>query len=198
MAFPTSLTYNISTNSLVKSATQPGAVGAISWFSADTKNLVIQFVQDAEPGKVTVVPATGIGLQVAIGTPGGTVISSATAPPAVSDFYTVPLPLNTSAMVAALVASPGGFPTTFEFRTSDGSIPQRYEFPLTIKPALISDTLTATAPPDTAIGVNAANSTFVRKLGVQGDFQIWTSPDGLKTSKVYLGNDGQLKADAIT
>lgn len=195
MAFSTLLCYNISTNQLIKSATNPIVSSATWWYYLDTKHLNVQFVTDVSPGIVSVVPATGIGLQVAIGQPGGTVYSSATAPPAVSDVFTVDLPMNTAALTTAIAGGP--VQCKFEFRTSDGTNAQRYEFDLLIKPSLISDTLSPTPVPDVGIGVNAANATYVRKLGRPGDFQILVSQDGTKKARLYLGNDNKLKCDPM-
>ncbi len=195
MAFQTPLFFNISTGNLVLSATQPTVVGFPSWFFGDTKHLLIQFVQNADNGKVSIVPATGIGLQIAIGDPGGTPVTSATAPPAVNDVYTVDLPMNTS-QIQTDVSGKGSKAYKFEFKTTDGGYSQRYEFPITILDRIISDTLVDTAPPDVAIGTNAANATFWKKDNAAGDFFVMRSPAGIKV-KVYVDDSGRLQGDPL-
>lgn len=198
MAFPTPLIYNISTKQLVLSVAQPSSVGALSWFFEDTQHLLIQFVQNGSAtGTVTVVPAAGIGLVIAAGKPGGTVYSEATAPAAdLTNTFTVDLPMNTTQVQAALGSAPN-VSCTLELRTNDGTNFQRYQIPLTIINSVISSALTSTPPPDVAIGAAAANTTFVKRNGAAGDFQILTSADGSKQVRFYLGNDGTTHFDVI-
>lgn len=198
MAFTTALIFNISTGQLILSVAQPSAVANPIWFYGDTKHLTIRFVQSGPTaGTVTVVPATGIGLDIGAGTPGATPLTSATAGAAdINDIFPVDLPMGTAAILAAVTAA-STVNTTFEFRTSDGVNFQRYEIPLVIKQSLLSGTITATALPDVAIGVNAVNAGFVKKAGAAGDFQILTSPDGTKLCRFYWGNDGVPHFDPI-
>lgn len=198
MGFTTPLVYNISTGNLVFSVQTPTPVAFPTWFLEDSKNLTIQFVQSgATQGTVSVAPGTGIGLQVAIGTPGIAAVSSATAGASVGDVFSVVLPMNTTALQALFAGPPATSQVTliFEFRTSSGGTPQRYQFPLIVKLNLIPDTLIDPAPPDTAIGKADANASFVLKNGGNGDIQIMRSKDGTKRAQVYLGNDGILHTD---
>lgn len=200
MAFITPFIFNISTGQLVLSVAQPTPVANPAWFYLDTKHLAIQFVQNgATNGTVTVVPAAGIGLVIGAGTPGSTPLTSATAPAAdATNTFTVDLPMGTAGILSALGSGAAvPFTTVFELRTSDGVNFQRYELPLKIMPSLLSGTITATPPPDVAIGVNAANATFAKKVQLAGDFEIWKSDDGSRTARVYLGRDGVIHADPL-
>lgn len=200
MAFNTLLFFNISNGQFVRSVAQPSGVPNPKWIFADTKHVVLTFVQDADiAGKVSIVPATGIGLQVAVGQLGEIVYSSVTAPAAVNDVFTFDLPLNTNALQTALTSAGGkSLDCVMEFRTSSGGLPQRYEVQMNISGHVISDALTDTPAPDVAIGVAAANSSFVRKDSPAGDFQIWRSATGARLARVYLGEDGLIKADPIS
>lgn len=198
MAFKTTLFYNISTGQFVLSVTQPSPISNPSWFFADIKHIALQFVQNGDmQGKVSIVPATGIGLQVALGQRGEDVFASVTSAPAVNDVFTFDLPLNTEELAAAMDGATQ-FNCFIEFKTTDAGDGQRYQAPVTILGHVISDTLTDTPPPDVAIGTNTAKATFVSKDSPAGDFQIWRSASGARVARVFLGEDGQIKADPIT
>ncbi len=198
MAFATNLVFNVSTGALVLSANQPSNVANPVWFYGDTKHLVITFVQNADlSGTVSIMPATGIGLQIGAGTPGGTVLTTATSAPAVGDVYTVDLPMNTSAINTALTAAGGvALNTTFEFKTSDGTYTQRYEIPLVIRAAVLTDVVTDVPPPDVAIGGNAVRATYVPKVWAAGDFMIMTDTNGIQY-RFFAGTDGSAHLEAI-
>lgn len=198
MAFVTALIFNISTGQLILSAVQPSPVANPIWYYGDTKHLNIQFVQNgATQGTVSILPSAGIGLAIGAGTPGSTPLTTATASgPDANGIFTADLSMTTSLITTAIAN--GQIECVLELRTSDGTNFQRYELPLVIKPSLLSGTITATPPPDTAIGVNAAKATFVSKDGAAGDFQIMRSPDGTKKCRFYWGNDGVEHFDPIT
>lgn len=198
MAFATNLVFNVSTGALVLSANQPSNVANPIWYNGDTKHLVITFVQNAAlTGIVSIMPATGIGLQIGVGTPGGTVLTSATSPAAVSDVYTVDLPMNTAAIATALAAAGGAaLGTTFEFKTSDGVYTQRYEIPLVIKAAVLTDTVTDTPAPDVALGGNAARATYVPWVWPAGGRMLVTDDNGVQY-QVYPGIDGTLRCEHL-
>lgn len=197
MPFTTNLVFNISTGQFVLSAANPSAVAGPLLYGGDTgRHFSITFVQNTDVfGRVEIVPSAGTGLQVGIGTPGGTPLTSATAETPVSDAYPVTLPMNTSTLVAAIAAAyPSPFDTTLEFRTT-GADSQRYQTPIRIFRALLSDVLIDTPAPDTAIGIAAANAAFVPQDGPAGGYFVLRSAAGGLRARVYLGDDGALKVD---
>ncbi len=197
MALETNLVFNVTTQSFITSLSVATAVGTLEWYSGDTKHILLKLVKNGSAGSssVDVVPASGLGLVVALGTPGGATLTSVTPGAAVNDLYTFDLPLTTAA-IATFVAG-GSQNTTLEFQTSDAGLFQRYQTPLRLKPAVVSGTLTDPPAGATAISTDSANATFVRKVGVAGDVQIMTSPSGLQF-EFYVGDDGQPHFDAIS
>lgn len=167
MAFSTRLYFDITNNKFVQSVEQPSFVNQPVFFADDTKHLLIQFVERDSSSTVSVVSATGITLQVAIGdtAPPLTVDTSATAGAAdAAHIFTVDLPMNVAGVQSAL-GSNKSVNRTIEFRTSDATGAQRYQSPVTIVQRLITGTLVDPAPPAVAISGAEALATFVPRDG---------------------------------
>jgi len=197
-AIDTKLFFNLSTQQFVASAEDGADAGIPSWYYLDVRNLLVTFVKTNDSGGGISVVTDAISVQCGIGTPtgsAGTVASSATAGPPVSNVFPILLPLNLAA-VLALFTSNAPINTTIEFLITTATTATRYEAQIALqKPLLVG--ATADPPPgDRALGAAEAVNLYVPKQGVVNMNEIKVSPSGFQFL-VSVSDDGILTATRI-
>lgn len=203
MPIETQLFFNLTTERFVQSFQQPSDIGNPRWYFGDVKTLRIQFFRNAAEGqgRVEVVSATGISLQLGIAAqPGGTVLTSATADPADSSHtFSVELPLNVSSILTDL-GSQLQKQYTLEFRTTDAGLDQRYQGLIFIRNRVLDGAVADPPVGQSALSLESARS-FFWPISVPdtepGKFQEWVSPNGSRFI-LSIDDNGQIQTTLIS
>lgn len=200
MAFYSELTLNVTSRKLVTSPQQPTPLAEIpSWFVGEVREIKVCFVRDQSSGagKVSIVSAVGASLRLFLGDPGEDPPTMASAAAAVNNVFTVVLPLNLAAVEAFLGELPRR-QTWLEFELTSTVGLVKYQVPVYLLPPIGVLGLADPAPPETGLGVIAANALYVPQLGVPGGSFILKSEDNLVWLRIYARNDGELGVDNVT
>lgn len=179
----------------VKSVEEPTRIDPPEWGFGDVKAITLTFVDPISRGRVQVVTSI-TSAQLAIGTPGGTVLTSATASGVDASFaHAFTVPLNIAA-IDTFLGSDLKKPTTIEFRVSDSTGPNRHQGAVVLIQQLISDTIVDPSPPEVALGRNEAAGIYTPKEWPAGMRQIVTTDSG-RRFMVYPHDDGRFQFDEI-
>jgi|GEM_PF-6147957 len=179
----------------VKSVSEPTPVDPPEWARGDVKSITVTFVDPLPRGRVSVVTSI-VGAQLGLGTPGGTVLTSATAGTVDASFaYPFTVSLNLAA-IGTFLGSELRKSTTIEFRVSDSTGPNRYHGTVILLQQLLSDTVADPAPPEVALTRNEAAGIYTPKEWPAGMRQIMTTDSG-RRFLVYPHDDGRFQFDEI-
>jgi len=100
---------------------------------------------------------------------------------------------------AGISALADGTTKTFEIKLSSGGTEAwRGQFVVTIRKSVSIASSLNPVVNDTALGVNEADRTYMRKEGRAGEGWLVTSEDGLSRGLLYWHNDGSFRAEAVT
>lgn len=171
--------------------------------SGDSEWLAITLVKanpSLGPGKLSIIPPTGLTLKCAIGllTAGdtGTVYTSVTLS-IVGNQFVGKLPMNVEAIENLFADQSENVPATIEFELTDDGEPRSLDFPVEIRQHLIGNTLVDTVPPDVALGKAEAAGTYVPRIRPAGYTEIWIDHDTDQQCLVYLAG-GTIRVDPIS
>lgn len=179
----------------VRSVEEPTRIDPPEWGYGDVKAITVTFVDPLPRGRVSVV-VDPVSVQLGIGTPGGSVLTSATAStPSSASAYPFTVPLNIAA-INTFLGSDTRKQTTLEFLITDSTGPNHYPTALFIRQQLLSTSVVDPAPPAVGISVETASGLFVPKSGVAGEARILRSPLGYRVLE-YYGDDKQMHWDPI-
>lgn len=179
----------------VRSVEEPTRVDPPEWAFGDVKSIAVTFLDPTSRGRSEVVTSL-TGVQIGIGTPGSTVVTSATAgTPSASFAYPFTIALNLTA-VNNFLGSELRKQATLEFRVSDATGPNRYRATIFLLQQLLSDAVVDPAPPELALGQNQARGIYVAQDGVAGASRILRSPSGYRVLE-YYGDDKQMHYDPL-
>lgn len=189
---------------LLKNAVYKQQYTLPGFVQGDTIALKIGLVEDDDSqgeGYLSELTISGYSCKAAIGTEGGTTLTSATLSVDGSGLrFTGTLPLNTTAVDTLFSGSETSeFVRTFELEFTDGTGTQTIKRKVKLFGELITSTLTDTPSPDTAIGKNEANNLYLKRgENDAGAGFILVSPDGNRKAYIYLTNQGQLDVSPLT
>lgn len=179
----------------VRSVEEPVRIDPPEWGYGDVKAITVTFLDPTPRGRAEVVTSL-TGVQLGIGTPGGTVLTSATAGAASASYaYPFTVALNLSA-VNTFLGSELRRSTTLEFRVSDTTGPNRYRGSIFLLQQLLSDAVADPAPPEVALSRNEAAGVYVPKEWPEGMFMVATATGGRRFS-IYPHPDGRFQFDEI-
>jgi len=166
-ASDTELFYELTNQVFVQSVESPNQINPPLFYADDVKPIKLKLVRRTSAQAVEVVDVTGVGVQIAIGTPAAapTVFTSATAGSVDADgFLPISLPFNVLAVQTALGTNLE-ISATMELRVITGATPQRYQTKVPIRQRLITGTLVDPPAPDIATTLAEVQSQMVPRDG---------------------------------
>lgn len=156
----------------------------------------------------TIINNSSLSLALAIGVRSGTgdgdhVVEQFTwSKDANNQYFYADVAFNTSELATA-IGSASQLTTQYleiEYRQGAGLPTTVFQRQITINADVIKNSTQALAPGQTAMSVEDANATFLKKDGTNdvADSKIWRSPDGTKRILQYVDNDGVMHFDLLT
>ncbi len=156
------------------------------WGYGDVRAITVTFVRRA--GNSVTVEQSLVSAQLGIGTPGGTVLTTATAGTP-SAAFAYPFSVNMAqAAVNTYLGSALSKKAPLEFRLSDATGPQRYQTQVTILQQLISDSVSDPIAPEVALTRNEASGIYVPKEWPAGMRMIVTDEATGERLAMYVNN----------
>lgn len=178
MAFEREWVFNISTESFIRSVSNPASINPPSLVYGDTPTLLVTFVKNgATPGTVEVI-TSATAVRVAVGTLGSAATTATATGPDANGAYTVVLPMGVAGILTIL-GTAAEANTNIEFKL--GSPVTSYQSKVKVKALLDAGTVDPTPPPDVSLGTAAAKGMFILKD---------QSTDANPTQLIVRANDG--------
>jgi hypothetical protein len=151
----------------------------------------VTFVDPTPKGKVEVV-VTPLSVQLGIGTPGGTILTSATSTGASAAYaYSFTVPLNIAA-INTFLGTDTRKQTTLEFLATDSTGPNHYQTALVLRQQLLSTAVVDPSPPAVGISLETASGVFVPKEWPAGMVMVAVSQSGRRFA-ISVHDDGRFE-----